>query len=172
MKKINISIRKAVANDAEEMAQLFMRAWQISMKHFVPDGFVDQFQIEIQKEKYASRATDPQWTLLVAQYNDKIIGMIGAVNDNTERSFYQREIKSMYVDPDFQKQGIGKLLIEKLFLDLKKQQVQSAMLWCIKANQPACSFYEKHGGQKIENIPPPEEYSTMPHVIYAWKTLP
>jgi GNAT superfamily N-acetyltransferase len=107
--------------------------------------------------------------LLVAESNGKILGMIGVKDNDSEPLSYQKQITAMYVDPDFQRQGIGTLLLKSAFAQLKNQGVGSAMLWCIKSNRPACSFYEKYGGKCIENIKPPEEYAAMPHVIYAWE---
>jgi GNAT superfamily N-acetyltransferase len=165
-----IKIRLATVEDAEQIARLFMRAWHISLKDIVPDGFLDQFSHEKQKEKYIQRVADPEYILLVAELNGDIVGMIGAKDNHTESLSYQKEIRAMYVDPDFQRQNIGSLLLERMFLELKKSQPRNAMLWCIKANKTAGSFYEKHGGKRIEtNIKPPAEYSAIPHVIYGWE---
>lgn len=170
--KAKINIRPATIKDADEMAKLFMRTWQISLSQYVPAGFLDQFQYQKQKEKYILRVADPQWIILVAKYQGKIVGMIGVTGNDSQPILYQKQIKSVYVDPDFQKQGVGRLLLEKLFSELQKQRIKNVMLWCMTSNQGACSFYEKHGGQRIENISPPEEYASMPHVIYAWEFRP
>ena len=95
--------------------------------------------------------------------------MVGARDNQFEQLNYQKEIRAMYVDPDSQRLGIGTLLFDRILSELKQQHTESLMLWCIKANEAACSFYEKHGGQRIENIVPPKEYSAMPHVVYAWQ---
>lgn len=170
MKSIEVNIRPARVDDAEQIATLFMRAWHISLKDIVPDDFLDQFRHEKQKEKYKQRVADPEYMLLVAENNGDIVGMIGARDNQGQSLSYRKEIRALYVDPDFQKRGIGSLLLGRMFLELKKSQACNAMLWCIKANAAACSFYEKHDGKRIEtNINPPEEYSAMPHIIYAWE---
>ncbi len=171
MNSTEVKIRPAESKDAQQMATLFMRCWQISLKDFTPPGFIDQFSPEVQKQKYLERLTDPRWTMFVVESDNRIIGMIAGKNNSAEPLAYEKEIRAMYVDPDFQKQGIGSLLFKELFSDFQKRQVRNAMLWCIKANYPACSFYEKHGGCKIENIKPRPEYSSMLHVIYTWEFL-
>jgi hypothetical protein len=36
-----VKIRPAIADDAEELASLFMRVWHISLKDIVPNGFLN-----------------------------------------------------------------------------------------------------------------------------------
>ncbi len=104
---------------------------------------------------------------LVAEIKDKIIGMIAVKENDSEPTSFHKQIKSMYVNSDFQRRGIGTLLLDKVLKKLKDQEIKNTMLWCIKANSKTCRFYKKHGGKRIENIPPPEEYSVAPHAIYT-----
>lgn len=166
-----VAIRPACPADAEEMAHVSMRAWHLSLKDIVPQGFLEQFQYEKQVEKYVGRAQDPEWLLLVAEFEGKVVGMIGTKDNDSEPLKYEKQIKVMYVDPALQNRGIGKALLVSLFDELKKQGLQRIMLWCIEANKSACSFYEKRGGRRIEPIDPPEEYAAMPHVAYTWDSL-
>jgi GNAT superfamily N-acetyltransferase len=168
MSEVQLNIRPAFSSDAEGMASVSMRAWHISLKNIVPDGFLDQFEHEKQKMKYAERADDPSWQLLVAESRGKIAGMIGVRDNDSEPQAYEKQIKVMYVDPEFQRRGVGKALLAAVFAQLKEQGVRCVMAWCITANEIACAFYEKSGARRIEGIEPPEEYAAMPHVIYAW----
>jgi GNAT superfamily N-acetyltransferase len=166
---MKIKIRAATKQDGEQLAQLWMNVWQTNLKKYMPDDFLNQFSHEKQKEKYSQRAIDPEWTLLVAEDRDGIVGMVGATNSNWEIQSYPKEIKAMYIAPSYQRRGIGTLLLDSIFAELKYQRIKGAMLWCIKDNQAACSFYENCGGKRIENITPPAEYSVVPHIIYAWE---
>lgn len=94
--------------------------------------------------------------------------MVGAKDNDAEPFQYQKQIKALYVDPDMRRQAIGSALLNAVFDTLKRRKVDNAMLWCIKSNEAACAFYEKHSGRRIENISPPEAYSAVPHLIYAW----
>jgi GNAT superfamily N-acetyltransferase len=169
MNRIDINIRPATVDDAEQMAALFMRCWLISLKDFAPDGFIDQFSHETQKQKYRQRAIDPGWLMYIAEQGGNVLGMITARDNPSEPVIYQKEVRALYVDPDFQRQGIGELLLSKVFSVFKKHSIRNAMLWCIKANHRAGSFYEKHGGKKLEGINPPQEYAAMPHLVYTWE---
>jgi GNAT superfamily N-acetyltransferase len=165
----NCIIRLARHDDGAAMAQLFMRVWHTNLKDHVPEGFLDQFKHETQREKYTSRAIDPNWLVLVAESNAKVVGMLGATNNDTAPLIYKKQIKAMYVDPDSQSKGIGTALLKSGFAELTGIGSFNTMLWCISSNQQACSFYEKHGGKRIEGIAAPTEYSIVPHLIYAWE---
>lgn len=168
---MNVDIRFAEPDDEDGIAELFMKTWQISLKHMLPDGFIERFQLATQKQKYAERIHDPEWILMIAKSGDRIVGMIGARNNDSEPLFYQKQIKSLYVDPDYQRLRIGTKLLQAVFAEMTKQGAESVMLWCLSANYAACSFYAKHGGERLEEMPLPAEYAAAPHVIYAWKCI-
>jgi GNAT superfamily N-acetyltransferase len=168
MKLAGVTIRLASADDGEGMATLFMRVWHLSLREIVPAGFLEQFEHEKQKQKYSERAVDSNWLLSVAVFQGQIIGMIAAKDNDWEPRLYQKQIKAMYVDPEFQSRGVGQALLASIFADLKRQGITKVALWCIEANKRARSFYERHGGTKLEGVEPPQEYAAMPHVVYGW----
>jgi GNAT superfamily N-acetyltransferase len=164
-------IRPAQSQDAEALATLFMRVWSITLAPILPVGFLDQFDFEDQKAKYIERANDPNWILLVAVENGKVVGLVGARDNDVEALSYKKQIRSMYVDPDWQGKGVGSALFLQIRKELIERNAKNMMLWCITANEQARSFYEKHGGRLIEDVTLPEEFSVMPHIIYVWDAI-
>ncbi len=71
---MKINIRPAIKQDGEKIANLWLNVWHTSLKDFMPNGFLDQFTHEKQKEKYSARALDPEWILLIAENSNDIIG--------------------------------------------------------------------------------------------------
>src|SRR5262249_16639734 len=134
MSEVQLNVRPALSADAAGMASVSMRAWHISLRNVVPDGFLDQFDHEKQTIKYAERAVDPSWLLLVAESGGKIAGMIGVKDNDSEPQAYEKQIKVMYVDPEFQSRGVGKALLASVFALLRQQGVKCVMAWCIAAN--------------------------------------
>ena len=55
------------------------------------------------------------------------------------------EIWRIYVAPQFQKKGIGKLLLEFAEKQAKRQGYKRIVIWAFKDNYRAVSFYQKHG---------------------------
>src|SRR6516225_4456506 len=85
-----VNVRRALASDADGMASVSMRAWHLNLKDIVPEGFLDQFVFEKQREKYAERALNSTWILLVAEFDGKI-GMIGAQSNDSEPLIYDKQ---------------------------------------------------------------------------------
>jgi GNAT superfamily N-acetyltransferase len=165
-------IRRASILDCEALGNLSMRTWHISLKDLVPGGFLQRFELDALIRKYAQRAAASDWDLFLAECDGKIVGMISVTDNYDEPQIYKKQIKSMYVDPDHQRAGVGSALLNAMFEHLRVGKVENVMLWCIRHNSTAANFYLKFGGRKIENIEPPEEYAAMQHVVFAWDLLP
>jgi ribosomal protein S18 acetylase RimI-like enzyme len=73
-------------------------------------------------------------------------------------------IDQLYVHPDFQNRGIGKMLLEHA------RELSPGHLWLytLQINRNACVFYEKNGfvPEKFGISPPPE---SEPDVEYHWR---
>jgi GNAT superfamily N-acetyltransferase len=168
---MHLKIRRVSIDDCEALGNLFMRVWRISLKALAPEGFLEQFKLDTQIRKYAQRAAASDWVLFLAECDDEIVGMISATDNFDEPKVYKKQIKSMYVDPDHQRTGVGSMLLNTMFEHLQDGKTENVMLWCIRNNVPASNFYQKFGGRKIENVEPPEAYAAMPHVIFAWDLM-
>ena len=73
-------------------------------------------------------------------------------------------IDQLYIDPDHQRRGIGKLLIDFA----REQSPEHLWLYTLQINFIARTFYEKNGflAEKFGISPPPE---SEPDVEYHWR---
>jgi GNAT superfamily N-acetyltransferase len=73
-------------------------------------------------------------------------------------------IDQLYIDPDYQRRGIGKALLNFA----KGQSPHHLWLYTLQVNANACAFYEKNGfiAEKFGVSPPPE---SEPDVEYHWR---
>ena len=75
----------------------------------------------------------------------------------------EKELNQLFVDSDYQNQGIGKALLEKA----KSICPQGLSLTTLQSNTKACLFYEKHGfkagnlSRNTINGQPNKEYRWM-----------
>ncbi|WP_312242142.1 GNAT family N-acetyltransferase [Pantoea sp.] len=77
-------------------------------------------------------------TVLVAEKEGRRVGFAGLLeNDNF--------LHSLYIDPDWQGQGIGSALLEAV----QARFTSTGALKCLLKNEAAQAFYEKHGWQAI-----------------------
>ena len=73
-------------------------------------------------------------------------------------------IDQLYIDPDYQRRGIGQTLIDFA----REQSPDHLWLYTLQINVNARSFYEKNGfvAEKFGVSPPPE---SEPDVEYHWR---
>lgn len=85
------------------------------------------------------RALKTSGYLLGAFYKQKLVGFIRCVTDGEFIVF----IQDLILLPEFQRQGIGTLLLQKVFE--KYQQVRSIVVITDKLDAQANAFYQKNG---------------------------
>ena len=84
---------------------------------------------------------------MIAEENDKFIGMARAVADNCSDAY----IQDVIVLKKYRKQGIGGKLIKALICGLKKKDID----WIGLIGEPGTqNFYEELGFQKMKNYIP------------------
>lgn len=123
-------IRRANRADLSRIAEILVFVKRINYRPiFQNDAYsFGELQVLSVAEKYAK----PEILNHIWVYDDGIVK--GMIHINGE------EIKELYVDHFFQKQGIGAKLIE-----FAKQNFQVEFLWALEKNSGALHFYEKHG---------------------------
>ena len=79
----------------------------------------------------------------LAKENDTFLGYM-SIEHNCENSG-KTKIHKIYILPDQQKKGIGKLLLERAIAETKKQNDSAIYLNVNKYNENAIGFYKKNG---------------------------
>lgn len=90
--------------------------------------------------------------ILVAVTLEKVVGF-GYYSEFRSRPAYQFTVEhSVYVSKDFQKKGIGKLLLEELIHLAKKQNLNTMIAVIDSENLSSITFHEKSGFEPIGRI--------------------
>ena len=142
---IDLSIRKATLEDAEAIAIINVKTWQCAYRGKMPNEILDSMDVQHKKEGWEEwiKADYPKTYIFVAEVNDMIVGYCYCGGSKGTEDL--GEIYSLYVDPEFQGQGVGSALMENAFQFMKKQQFKSAILWVLTSNEPTIKFYEHKG---------------------------
>ena len=136
---INIKIRRPKIEDIQELNQFFRI---VIIDTFNKEGIGDKLeginnQIEI-KEKYLINdfeSNGEKRYFLIALNKEKIIGSIeygpasGLINNCTNNDLKGlTEIGTVFVHPDYQKMGIGNLLLKKMYITLQGKGIEEFCL--------------------------------------------
>lgn len=127
----------------DELRELRLKALQTN-----PSSFCSTYEEEVQYPdtrwiQWLEDAQKGETSLLFcAEYNNKLIGMIGAsINQEQENA----SIISMFIDPHFREKGIGKLLFQTICQKLEAYPIKEINLTVNAENSAAINLYRKQG---------------------------
>ena len=137
-------IRNANNRDASRLAEILIFTKRMSYRNIFKDDVVSFNKMQVLDLALEYKHDEKKLENLYV-YDDGIVkGLI------QYKKFYDKtsgneiaEIMQLYVDVFFQKQGIGKKLIENCIDYAKKQKIKKVFLWVLKENYSARKFYEK-----------------------------
>ncbi len=131
----DLIIRKLEERDLEELSLLYKQFWN------------EESDIEKMKTKYKEIRNNPNYIILSAVINEKIVGSIyGVVCEELYGSCKPFLVmEDLIVDKNMRRRGIGKALLEKLE-SIGKERKCSQIIFITETNRvDAVSFYEKMG---------------------------
>ena len=134
-------IRKADKQDIARIAEIIVFGKRVAYRPIFENDYVsfNELQVVNLYEEYNSNLHRLDSMLL---YDD---GIVKGVINGQPIDAKTIEITDFYVEPFFVGQGIGTLLIEYLIEQVGKKGVHKIVLWVIKDNIKARTFYEDNG---------------------------
>src|SRR5215813_3414439 len=156
-------IRRAQKSDAAAIGRVHVETWQATYAGMLPDAML----------------AGPGEARGVFVADDEDMGVVGfgscgPVRDPPEgldeREARVGEVYTLYVEPDFQNQGLGRRLLDALFRQLKAQGCDCVVLWML-ADNPTRFFYEGMGGQRCGQRIDTLAGRDVEEIAYAWRDL-
>lgn len=142
---MELTIKKATAADAQEIAQVHMRSWETAYAGIIPDEFI--------REKNKTRPA--LWQQILSGDNDRhyiirlgdraagIMSVAPPQDEDLGDSFY--ELHGLYLHPDFIGRGVGAQAMDYA-LDLARSLGKKTMVvYVLKENTAARRFYQRCG---------------------------
>ena len=142
-----ISIRRAVANDADEAAAMFSAA--LKSMAFFPKLHSDE------EDRLFVRRFIVEEETWIALRDGRVIGLACIEGDR---------LAHLYVDPTHHNRGAGTALLNRV----KAERPTGFDLWTFQANTGARRFYERHGLTAVECTDGSRNEEQLPDVRYAW----
>ena len=143
---MDFKVRLVNTNDAASILEIyspFVLTTAASFETKVPG--IDTF-----KERISQFATKSPW--IVAELNGKIIGYTYATAHRSRTAYQWSQETTVYVHPDFRKQGIAKKLYTLLLDLLTEMGYTKALAIITLPNEPSIQFHAKLGFTHIGDI--------------------
>ncbi len=178
----DVSLRPARHGDAAAIARVHVETWRAAYAGIVPDDYLvamTEAKQALQWNRTIRAATAPE-AVLAAESTDvpggRIVGFgscgpaRGQPGGGPGGGPGDGEVFTLYVAPDWQGQGIGRMLLEELFGRLHGGGLNHAIVWVLGAN-PARFFYEARGGRRIAERKQHFAGVDLEEAGYAWPDL-
>lgn len=124
-------IRPATESDASRIAEIIITNYRVNFYPYFKNDpyYFGELNVVNMAEEYVEGSKMLQNTFV---YDDGVVKGIIRING--------KEIEKLYVEPQFQSQGIGAKLLEYAI-----DTHNATFLWALEYNKRGISFYERHG---------------------------
>ena len=169
-----VSRRPARPGDAAAIARVHVETWRAAYAGIVPDAYLVTMTESKQalQWNHTIRRTVPPEAVLVAESQDlpggRIVGF-GSCGRARKRPG-GGEIFTLYVAPDWQGRGVGRMLLEGLLARLHGGGLKQAVVWVLSDN-PARFFYEALGARRVAEGRERFAGVELDEAAYAWSDL-
>lgn len=165
-----MKIRKATVTDAEGVARVQVDSWHSTYMNIVPDEYLRKMTYESREQKWKDIIS--KQPVYIAENNEgKIIGFSSGGPERTGKyPGFEGELYAIYISKEHQRKGLGKLLLEPIIQELKKQKIYSMLVLVLEDNVSRF-FYEKVGAKKVDTTEIEVSGKKLNEVVYGWKDI-
>ena len=169
-----ISIRRAEPADAQAIASVQTTSWRTTYAGVVPDEFLANMDVGRRAAVWHTGLTDStrRHCYFVAEDADgQVVGFASGGPERDGDPIYKGELTAIYLLDSYQRQGIGKRLVQAVAGWLHEHHYHTMLIWVLAGNTSGIQFYEAIGGQRIgsKNIVMGGE--TLEEYSYGWLDL-
>lgn len=143
---MNITIRHALETDAHTIREVLVETWNKTYQDSLPESVREFVKNHWHTQRnLQSQIADGETTFLVALNQvGEIIGLTSLYSQSLSQGFLSR----LYVHPKHQRKGVGSKLLKTV---LKEAPAQTVSAEVEHVNQPAQTFFEKHGFKRVQD---------------------
>lgn len=170
----HIDIRKAILEDAAEIANVHTNSWREAYQGLIEQKFLDDRPLHFKNrfELWKKVTVNESQTTLVAEsVNHGIVGFINGTNGRDEKYKDHAEVWCIYLLQRYHGQGIGYQLLKTFFEYQYQLGFRKGYLWVLDKN-PTISFYKRAGGKfmgETKNDVIGEQ--TVKELCYVWEDI-
>ena len=137
-------LRIARRDDVDQLSAVFLDCWRISYAEVMPASLVAGMTARKARSLWADALQRPNQTILAATGDEPphaVVGFVGFQLQADETGY----VSSLYVSPQLQGGGVGRLLLSGAEQELRNAGARSARLWVFEENGPSRAFYDRQG---------------------------
>ena len=141
-------IRKNILEDQEQMAHIKIDGWKNTYDKIIASKYLKTLDYKSQTERYVASFDEYKDLVLVAVRENEVLGYSCYHYYDKDHNF-DSELVSLYIKENEKGRGIGTKLLKRTIKELKENDKDNMIVWCLSDNKNAIKFYEKMGGKKV-----------------------
>jgi GNAT superfamily N-acetyltransferase len=142
------TVRKAVPEDAEAIAEVHVASWETTYGGVLPDRYISERTRGARLAFWRNQLSDGAAGVCVfvaCKDDGAVCGFASGGPERTEELGADGELYSLYLLEEAQGLGMGRALVAAVLGEMAG--ARRIAVWVLGVN-PACGFYEKLGGRK------------------------
>lgn len=165
-----MKVRKAMLADAKGIAKVHVESWKSTYVKIVPEEYLNGLSYESREQLWKDNI--PNGGVYVAETTEgKIVGFSSGGKERTGKyPNYAGELYAIYILKEYQKNGLGKLLVKPIIAELQQQNI-STMLVLVLGDNSSRHFYEALGAKKIDDIKVEFAGKKLSELVYGWDDI-
>ncbi|MFJ6532714.1 GNAT family N-acetyltransferase [Microbacterium sp. NPDC091662] len=143
-----LEIRDARTEDADDIARVHVRSWQVAYRGLIDQDVLDGLSIDERAASWRRNVAEPLPTslgTLVAVRDDRIVGWASLGSGRDPDGLADGEVYGIYADPSAWSTGAGHALLGAAEERIAEAGHDRAYLWVLDGNARADAFYARHG---------------------------
>ncbi len=146
---MDIVIRKAKPEEAEQIIDISIEVWNTTYKNIIAQDIIDKLQSkdEARIERTKNNIKENQNTF-VAEVDGKIVGFNTYGRSRDDNYANSGEIYAGYILDDYQGLGLGRKMAVECMKELLNQGFTTLVTKCLEGN-PSNEFHKSLGGEYI-----------------------
>lgn len=139
-----IEFTPAAPSDAPLLGQLRQACWAATYRGIYPDEMIDHFDFAWHEQRDAQRIASPGYDVRIIRKNGMPVGYL------TWRDGAPPQLFSLYLLPEHQRQGVGRMAFDFVRDWCRAQGKPYFLCMCQPQNNPAMAFYRRMGGVIVQ----------------------
>ncbi|HEY3343946.1 MAG TPA: GNAT family N-acetyltransferase [Anaerolineaceae bacterium] len=166
-------IRKATLADAQGAFQVRVKSWQTSYAGILPARYLAGLDSQDLWHEWQGELEDlnhGKVTYVAENQTGQVIGFASGGPERNGDPIFSAELYAIYLLGANQHRGIGSQLFQSVARDLNQAGHRSMLVWALSAN-PTRSFYEKLGGEVVDQKEIEIAGGNFTEVAYGWRDI-
>ncbi len=166
-----MKVRRAEIADAAAIARVHVATWQSTYRGLLPDDFLDSLDEAGYEERWRRIVGEGSSRVYVAADGRDVVGFASGGRERAGESGYDGELYAIYVLRESQGRGFGHRLVQAVVGGLRELHLRDMIVWVLRDNAGARSFYERLGGVYVRTQPITIGSALLQEVSYGWRAL-